>query len=306
MKSLATLFLALFCLQATAQEPDAWSPHYFDGRVVVKRDSLYGFIDRNGVEVIPCQYQKAYNFNDGIAMIRHNYEVFAIDTMGNRLDLKVKIPKFRGRELEGFVSWVWQRIPFASRAEFEELQDEVANVVITIGKDGQITGCEKIGEYRNTAYEKVRNVVMTSPAWSPGEVNGQPQEISYLLPVEFYKLWLPTCYAVDDTGKWLEGDFVFPLFQNSYANNFYSWFFSNLRFKNSAEYQRAASGPVRVAFTIDSKGTVQNIEILRFHNNVCRDKTIQLLKKSPRWTPGTIDGKPVSVRYEMTFNFKFR
>ena len=43
--------------------------------------SLYGFADRNGTEAIPCRYTKAYPFNDGIAMVRQGYEVFAIDTL---------------------------------------------------------------------------------------------------------------------------------------------------------------------------------------------------------------------------------
>lgn len=305
MKSLAVFLLSLLCLQAAAQESDPWFLHYSDGRAVIKRDSLYGFIDRGDVEVIPCRYEKAYTFNDGIAMVRRNYEVFAIDTLGRRLDRKVRIPKFRGREFEGFVSWVCMRIPFASRGEYEQLREESAFAVITISRDGHITGCEKAGDTSDEAFRKVYDVVMNAPAWTPGEVGGQPVEIRYLLPVEFGQLRLPRCYAVDAAGKWIGGDPIFPLFRNGYANNFYSWFFSNLRFKNSAEYHRAASGPVRAAFTIDPKGAVRDIEILRFHNEVCRNKTVELLKRSPRWTPGHLDGKPVAVRYEMTFNFKF-
>lgn len=76
MKALAAILCSFLCLGAAAQqEPDIWFRYYSDGRAVIKRDSLYGFIDRNGVEVIPCQYEKAYNFNDGIAMVRHRYEL---------------------------------------------------------------------------------------------------------------------------------------------------------------------------------------------------------------------------------------
>lgn len=306
MKAFALFLLSLLCLEAAAQDSDAWFLHFADGRAVVRRDSLYGYVDRSGAEVIPCRYAKAYTFNDGIAMVRDNFEVYAIDTLGNRLDRKVKIPTFRRQELDGFVSWVWMRIPFASRAEYERLQDEMPHAVITIDRDGRITACEKAGDSSDEAFRKVCDVVMNAPRWTPGEVDGQPVEIRYLLPVEFRKLRLPRCYAVDDAGNWRGGDLVFPLFEGGYANDFYGWFFRNLRFRNSLEYQRAASGPVRAAFTVDKKGRIRDIEILRYHNAVCRDKTVELLKKSPRWTPGTIDGEPVAVRYELTFTFKFR
>ena len=34
--------------------------------------------------------------------------------------------------------------------------------------------------------------------------------------------------------------------------------------------------------------------------------TIDTLKKSPRWTPGTANGVPVDVRYETSFKFQHR
>ncbi|HJF90353.1 MAG TPA: WG repeat-containing protein [Alistipes onderdonkii] len=34
--------------------------------------------------------------------------------------------------------------------------------------------------------------------------------------------------------------------------------------------------------------------------------TIDTLKKSPRWTPGTANGVPVDVRYETSFKFQYR
>ena len=63
---------------------------------------------------------------------------------------------------------------------------------------------------------------------------------------------------------------------------------------------------MRVAFTVDKKGKLRDIEILRAHNDVYREKTIETLKKSPRWTPGTANGVPVDVRYETYFKFQYR
>lgn len=305
MKSFATLLLTLLCLQAAAQHSDAWFRYYSDGRAVVKRDSLYGFVDRDGREVIPCRYSKAYTFNDGIAMVRQNYEVFAIDTMGNRLARRVKIPQFHNHDLDYFVRWVCSRLPFVSSNEYRQLQSEVVHAVITIGTDGRITRCESVSPSDSRAFGKVRGVVMEAPAWSPGQVDGKPIEISYLLPVDFRYLRPIKCYPIDEQGRKLDWEIVYPLFEGTYASSLYPWFFRNVRYR-SGEYQRAAPGIVRVAFTIDRKGKLRDIEILRAHNDICRQKTIETLKKSPRWTPATAGGEPVDVRYETSFNFRYR
>lgn len=305
MKRLATLLFTLISLQAAAQYAAPWFRYYSDGRAVVKRDSLYGFVDRTGAEVIPCRYEKAYTFNDGIAMVRQGYEVFAIDTLGNRLDLKVKIPQFYNQDLEYFARWVNTRLPFASGNEYEQLRNEVVNAVITIGKDGRITACESVSPCDPRARAKVCSVVMDAPAWSPGKVGGEPVEIRYLLPVDFRHLRPVRCYPIDEQGRRLHRDIVYPLFQGQYASQFYTWFFRNLRYARG-EYQQAASGTVQVAFTIDKKGKLRDVEILRSHNDMCRQKTLETLKKSPRWTPGTVDGQPVDSRFEMSFKFRYR
>lgn len=306
MKRLLALLFTLLFLAAAAQEPDRWFYYFSDGRAVIQRDSLYGFIDRSGREVIPCQYDKAYNFNGGISMVRHGREVFAIDTTGRRLDCKVRIPKFRGREFESFVYWVWRRIPIASTDEFRRLREGEVNVVITIGPDGRITACEKADDSSDEVFERVRQVVLSSPVWTPGEVDGLPCEIRYLLPVEFCHMRTPPFHALDGAGEPLDCDFVYPLFRGGWYYHFYDWFFQNLHFRNALEYQRAAPGTVRAAFTIDPKGAVRDIEILASHNDVCRDKVVEILKKSPRWTPATSCGQPVAVRCEWAFYFNFR
>ena len=144
MKRLAILLSALLWLQTAASGAEPWFRYFSDGHAVIKQGSLYGFADRNGAEVIPCRYTKAYPFNDGIAMVRQGYEVFAIDTLGNRLGTRVKIPQFYNQDFEYFVRWVCSRLPFVSDNEYAQLRSEVVNAVVTIGRDGRITGCESV------------------------------------------------------------------------------------------------------------------------------------------------------------------
>lgn len=50
---------------------------FHNNRALVKnRDGLYGYIDTDGNEVIPCKYYKSYGFNNGLALV--------VDENGNR------------------------------------------------------------------------------------------------------------------------------------------------------------------------------------------------------------------------------
>lgn len=56
-----------------AQEYDGYAFNFSDGLAWVEKDRKYGFIDKTGTVVIPLEYDRAYNFSDGLAVIRgHN------------------------------------------------------------------------------------------------------------------------------------------------------------------------------------------------------------------------------------------
>jgi protein TonB len=51
-------------------------------------------------------------------------------------------------------------------------------------------------------------------------------------------------------------------------------------------------------------GTLSNIQVLRTNRDDMGRAVVAALKKSPKWTPGTIDGK--SVRQRMVLPVVFR
>lgn len=289
-----------------ASIPDNWFLYFSNGRAVIQRDSLYGFVDRNGVEVIPCRYTKAYCFNDGIAMVRDGYQNYAIDTLGNRLPYRIELPRFRNHDFGHFVSTMWRKIPFTSSDEYEQFKNTTLNAIITIDSDGAITACEPADEYPSELFARVYNAVMTSEKWTPARIDGQPRTVRYLLPVEFGKIRPKRCWAIDEAGNRIERDFVYPLFQGKYIDAFNDWLYTQMRFRTPEEYQRAQKGMVRALLTIDTKGVVRDIEVVHSHNEECRQLLVKALKKSPRWTAGSIDGKPVAVRYDISYYFNFR
>ena len=51
----------------------------------VEFNDMYGYIDKNGKEVIPFKYEEAYNFSEGLAAVRKNYKWGFINKRGKNV-----------------------------------------------------------------------------------------------------------------------------------------------------------------------------------------------------------------------------
>jgi Ca-activated chloride channel family protein len=69
-------------------------------------------------------------------------------------------------------------------------------------------------------------------------------------------------------------------------------------------WENGINGTVYVSFTIDIKGNVSNVKVLRGIGGGCDEEAIRIIKlSSGKWIPGTRSGKPVKVK--MTIPIKF-
>jgi protein TonB len=62
-------------------------------------------------------------------------------------------------------------------------------------------------------------------------------------------------------------------------------------------------GRVIVSFVVEKDGSLTDIKVLRDIGGGCGPEAIRVLQKSPHWTPGIQNGKPVRVAYTMPINF---
>lgn len=79
---------------------------------------------------------------------------------------------------------------------------------------------------------------------------------------------------------------------------FYNFVGKNYRVPEDNKFK----GKVMVAFIIEKDGTLSNFKILRDLGDELGKETIRVLKKSPKWTPGTQNGKSVRVLYSLPIN----
>jgi protein TonB len=100
---------------------------------------------------------------------------------------------------------------------------------------------------------------------------------------------------------------VKPKFQGKDASEFTNWIYSKL----AGNYPEEAlanniQGIVRISFTVNTDGTLSDIKSIKKTDPLLEDCVIEIVKKSPKWTPGRQQNKPVKVPYQVPIVFKIQ
>ncbi|MEZ4739680.1 MAG: energy transducer TonB [Flavobacteriales bacterium] len=65
-------------------------------------------------------------------------------------------------------------------------------------------------------------------------------------------------------------------------------------------------GVVFVTFVVERDGSISNAKVLRGIGGGCDQEAVRVVQGMPTWTPGTQDGKPVRVQFNLPFRFKLQ
>jgi len=96
-----------------------------------------------------------------------------------------------------------------------------------------------------------------------------------------------------------------PSFNGGDVNEFSIWVNSKLNYPEAAKLN-GIQGKVILSFTVNAKGVVKNVTVLRSASPLLDAEAVRVVSSSPKWTPGKIDGKPVKVTYTFPVIFQLR
>lgn len=96
-----------------------------------------------------------------------------------------------------------------------------------------------------------------------------------------------------------------PTFKGGDAYEFSRWVNMQLIYPEGAK-ARHAEGRVTISFTVNEKGKVKDVRILRGADPELDKEALRVVSISPDWTPGRADGKPVPVTYTFPIIFQLR
>jgi protein TonB len=83
------------------------------------------------------------------------------------------------------------------------------------------------------------------------------------------------------------------------------WLSENLKYPLLA-IEQGIEGRVVLRFVIGPDGAVSRVEILRSLEPSCDREAVRVVKNMPKWIPGKLNGKPVSVYYTLPVLFKLQ
>jgi len=89
---------------------------------------------------------------------------------------------------------------------------------------------------------------------------------------------------------------VKPTFNGGDANEFSHWVNSHLKYPEASK-AAGEQGRVILQFTVGTDGEVSNVKVLRGVSEALDAEAVRVISASPKWGPGMIEGKPVSVTY---------
>lgn len=107
----------------------------------------------------------------------------------------------------------------------------------------------------------------------------------------------------DSTSLRDSAEYIMPKFRGREdINTFRYWMTRQLVYPDKAQ-KRGIEGRVVVSFVVNREGYTTDIKIISSPHHLLSDEATRIVCRSPKWSPGTIDGKPVRVRYNMPIEF---
>ena len=96
-----------------------------------------------------------------------------------------------------------------------------------------------------------------------------------------------------------------PRFQGGDANTFSKWVNSRLIYPEIAK-ENGVQGRVTLQFTVNTDGTVSNVQVLRGVDASLDKEAVRIVSSSPKWEPGRQRERPVKVTYTFPVIFQLR
>lgn len=82
----------------------------------------------------------------------------------------------------------------------------------------------------------------------------------------------------------------------------YEFLGKNIKYPKEAS-EKNVQGNVFLSFTVSKDGSITDVKVDRKLGSGTDEEAVRVLKMSKRWNPGTQDGKPVNVKYNIPIKF---
>lgn len=184
---------------------------------------------------------------------------------------------------------------------------------VVMEKNGQISQVKIINGLTPAADSLAVYLLKNSPAWKPAYNSGQPVRaigrlgVTFKKPDDLQPVHTPAVasgnYAyvtIDDPNKIFTSVEKYPEFPGGY-DKFYQYLKDNRKITVPIGVN---PDRVIVTFVVEKDGSLTDIKVVKSISAGCDAEAIRLIKSSPKWLPGMVNGTPVRVLVPIPVSFK--
>jgi len=217
-----------------------------------------------------------------------------------------EMPEFPGGT-EKFMEYLSSNIKYPEEAKEKGISGRVF-IQFVIEKDGSVTNVKVMKGIGALCDDEAVRVVKSMPKWKPGIQKGKPVRVSYNLPLNF-KLdeeYKPVKGETKADEKIYDTPETMPEYPGG-MDGLRTYLQENLtvpekyqNMESKAEYR------VIVQFVVAADGSITEVAIPKPapSKKDLNDEAVRVVKGMPKWKPGTVNGKPVKVKYMLPILFK--
>jgi TonB family protein len=226
------------------------------------------------------------------------------------------MPEFPGGT-EKMMDYLSKNIKYPEAAKEKGISGR-AFLSFVIEKDGAVSDVKVVKGIGKECDDEALRVVKAMPKWKPGLMKGKPVRVSYMLPI-FFKLDEGEAYKPvkgetiapqadvkpDKNGIWDIAE-TMPEYPGG-IDGLKTFIQENLTVPEKyKEMDAKAEYRVFVQFVVAEDGSITNVELKKSEPSKkdLNEEAVRVVKSMPKWKPGTVDGKPVKVRYMLPVLFK--
>ena len=229
-----------------------------------------------------------------------------------------QMPEYPGGvgELMKFLS---TNVKYPVIAQENEIQGRVI-VQFVVKKDGSIEDVQIAKGVDPVLDKEALRVISSMPKWTPGKQDGKAVNVKYTVPVMFrlqgddikevkdkegntIGTGTKREAKVDENGVYMVCDEM-PNFPGGMREcmNFLN---KNVNYPEDCE-KAGIQGRVIVQFVVDKDGNITEPKVARGVHESLDKEALRIIKMMPKWTPGKLDGKAVSVKYTIPVMFRLQ
>ena len=207
-------------------------------------------------------------------------------------------------------------IKYPEEAKKKGIQGTVT-VKVIIDIDGTVKLPRVMGSVHPLLDAEAIRVVKNMPKWVPGKQNGSKVAMSTTIQINFNKpqsdfeqfAGATEIRAVDEIENKLDSGLYtmveeMPQYKGKeYLAAIREFAEKNMKYPEKA-LQEKIEGRVYLQFTVDKKGKIKDISIIRGVNPLLDEEALRIIKLMKKWKPGRQAKKVVDVRLTGLINFK--